>query len=98
MINEHEVVPNCQHANCHHLLYTGKCLNECLKRYHAEVGAGNYAFWRHRGAHNDYLWAECSNCGFRVEAYKAVISEGSDTNYVGVKYKFCPMCGKEMKV
>ena len=98
MINAHEVVPNCPHVECTHQLYTGKCLDECMKRYRAEMGTSNYAFWRHRGAHNDYIWVECSNCGFRVENYKAVVFDGSDTKFKDVKYKFCPICGKEMRV
>lgn len=98
MLNGHEVVPDCRHANCRHLIDTGKCLDECLRRYRVELGANNYAFWRHRGAHNDFLWVECSNCGFRVENYKAVVFDGSDTKFKDVKYKYCPICGKEMKV
>lgn len=56
------------------------------------------AKWKHRAEHNDFIWCECSNCGFRVEAYKAVVSEGRDTNYVAVKYNYCPICGKSMGV
>lgn len=99
MINEHEVILDCPHYNlCTHVLYVGSCRKECFDKRDKELGASNYAFWRHRGAHNDFIWCECSNCGFRVEAYKAVVSKGRDTNYVDVKYKFCPICGKEMKV
>jgi ribosomal protein L33 len=94
MINSHEVVPDCRQANCRHQLDTGKCLDECLKRYRGI----NKAKWKHRGAYNDFIWAECSNCGFRVENYKAVKTGRSDTDYVEVKYKFCPMCGKPMEV
>jgi hypothetical protein len=100
MRNCDNIVPECRHTNCHHQLYTGKCLDACLKRYRAElgIGANNIAYWRHRGAHNDYIWVECSNCGFRVENYKAVVFDCSDTKFKDVKYKFCPICGKEMKV
>lgn len=98
MINVHEVVPGCPHANCRHLLYTGKCLDECLKRYRNELGINNRAKWLHRGKYNDFLWCECSNCGFRVENYTAVVCGKSSTDYVDVKYKFCPMCGKAMEV
>jgi hypothetical protein len=98
VINGNEVVPNCPHVCCTHQLHTGKCLDECIKRYRAEMGTSNHAFWRHRSAYNDFIWCECSNCGFRVEAYKAVVSEDRDTNYVDVKYKYCPICGKEMRV
>lgn len=58
----------------------------------------NIAYWEHRAKHNDYLWVECSNCGFRIENYKAVVLDGSDTKFSEVKYKFCPICGKEMGV
>jgi ribosomal protein L33 len=98
MINAHEVVPDCKHVNCTHLLYTGSCLSECLKRYKSELGVNTEARWTHRGAYNDFIWAECSNCGFRVENYKAVKTGRSDTDYVEAKYKFCPMCGKSMGV
>jgi hypothetical protein len=79
-------------------VHTGKCLDECLRRYRAEINTSNYAFWKHRAAYNDYIWVECSNCGFRVENYKAVVLDGCDTKFKDVKYKFCPICGKEMKV
>jgi predicted RNA-binding Zn-ribbon protein involved in translation (DUF1610 family) len=73
-------------------------MKECFKRREKEMGTNNYAFWRHRGAHNDFIWVECSNCGFREEGHKAVVKDGCDTKFKGVKYKFCPMCGKEMRV
>ena len=57
-----------------------------------------YAYWLHRGRYNDYIWCECSYCGFWVEAYKAVETQRSSTDYVNVRYKFCPICGKEMRV
>lgn len=98
MINSNEVVSNCTHALCTHQLHTGKCLDECLRRYRAEMGTSNYAYWEHRANYNDYLWVQCSNCGFRVENYKAVVFDGSDTKFKDVKYKYCPMCGKEMRV
>jgi hypothetical protein len=98
MRNIDNVVPDCRHANCQHLFYTGSCLQECLKQYINELGINSKARWRHRGAYNDFIWAECSNCGFRVENYKAVKTGRSDTDYVDVKYNFCPMCGKAMEV
>ena len=99
MINGHEVISSCPHYTfCAYLLYTGSCMKECFKRRDKELGASKHAFWRHRGANNDFLWVECSNCGFRVENYKAVEFDGSDTKFKDVKYKFCPICGKEMRV
>lgn len=99
MINTHEVILDCPHyAFCTHLLYVGRCMDECLKRRNREYGFSNKAKWKHRGAHNDFIWAECSNCGFRVENYKAVKMGRSDTDYIEVRYKFCPACGKQMEV
>lgn len=58
----------------------------------------NIAYWEPRAYVKDYLWAECSNCNFRVEAYKAVYVGVSSVDYVATKYKFCPICGKSMRV
>lgn len=55
------------------------------------------AYWQHRGAHNDYIWAECSNCGFREENWKVVKLGKSDTDYVDVKWSYCPKCGAKMR-
>ena len=98
MINAHEVVPDCNNVSCTHLLYTGRCLDRCLSIYKSGLGASGGAYWKSRANHNDFLWVECSNCGFRVENYKAVVCGKSSTDYVDVQYKFCPMCGKEMRV
>jgi predicted RNA-binding Zn-ribbon protein involved in translation (DUF1610 family) len=73
-------------------------MKECFKRREKELGAVSHAYWRHRGEYNDFIWVECSNCGFREEGYKAVVKDGCDTKFKDVKYKFCPMCGKEMRV
>lgn len=97
-INNREIVPDCKLANCRHLIDTGKCLDECLKRYRAELGLRAEAKWKHRAEHNDFIWAECSNCGFREETRKVVYKGCSDTEYVDVKWKYCPMCGKSMGV
>ena len=56
------------------------------------------AKWKNRAEHNDYLWAECSNCGFRVENYKAVKTGRSSTEYTNPIWKYCPKCGAEMSV
>ena len=98
MRNSGEIVPDCKIAPCTFPLYTGRCLDECLKRYRADLGINCEAKWKSRAEHNDFIWTECSNCGFKVEAYKAVVSAGSDTDYVAVKYNFCPICGKRMGV
>lgn len=58
------------------------------------------AIWKERSQHNDYLWAECSNCGFRVQHYYAVETSGHSCNYINVKpdYQYCSRCGKKMYV
>lgn len=56
------------------------------------------AKWKNRAEHNDYLWAECSNCGFRVENYKVVKTGRSSTEYTNPIWKYCPKCGAEMSV
>lgn len=58
----------------------------------------NVAFWNSRKEHNDHTWCSCSNCNFTVENYKAVKQGISSDDYVGVKWKFCPGCGKRMAV
>lgn len=57
-----------------------------------------WAKWQHRAYRNDHLWAECSNCGFLVENYKAVEMGRSSTEYLSVKYRRCPQCEAKMKV
>ena len=98
MINAHEVIQNCPHTMCMTPLYTGKCLDECLKRYRKEMGIEEGAKWKTRAEYNDFLWVECSNCGFRVENYKAVKQIKSNRECDEAIYKFCPMCGKSMGV
>lgn len=50
-------------------------------------------YWKTRQAYNDYLWVECSNCGFRVENYNAVKTGVSSTDIVEIRWHFCPKCG-----
>ena len=54
------------------------------------------AQWKTREKHNDYLWVECSNCGFRVENYKAVETGRSSTDVIGYKWHACPKCTAKM--
>ena len=56
------------------------------------------AYWLHRAQHNDYIWVECSKCGFRVENYKAVVLDYCDTLFKNIKYYYCPICGCKMRV
>ena len=93
------IIHSCNNANCTVPTTTGKCLQACWDRYNRENGiTSDIAYWDHRAQHNDYLWVECSNCKFRVENYVAVILDKSDTKFSGVKYNFCPICGKRMRV
>ena len=96
-----KIIYSCSNAACHEPIHTGRCKDECWRIYRGEKNqkpTDSFAYWRHRGANNDFIWCECSNCGFRVEAYYAVKLGTSSTDYVDVKYKFCPICGKEMRV
>ena len=54
------------------------------------------AQWKTREARNDYLWVECSNCGFMVENYKAVRCKSSDIDVVAYKMNACPKCAARM--
>ena len=56
------------------------------------------AFWENRAEHNDHTWCSCSNCKFTVENYKAVKQGISSDDYVGVRWTFCPKCGKRMAI
>ena len=55
-----------------------------------------YAQWKTREAKNDYLWVECSNCGFLVENYKAIETGKSSTDVIGYKWHACPKCTAKM--
>lgn len=54
------------------------------------------AYWKTREDKNDYLWVECSNCGFMVENYKAVELGCHSTDVIGYKYHSCPICTAKM--
>ena len=62
----------------------------------ADVAPVVHAHWKTREEYNDYLWVECSNCGFRVENYKAVKTGMSSTDIVGNKWNACPACCARM--
>lgn len=62
----------------------------------ADVAPVVHGRWKHRAHLNDFIWAECSNCGFKQENYKVVKMGRSDTDYVGVKWHYCPNCGARM--
>ena len=54
------------------------------------------AHWKTREEENDFLWVECSNCGFLVENYEAVKTGISCTDIVGYKWHACPKCTARM--
>ena len=85
-----------QHAQCDP--YTQGRVDGMKIAISIEEKSQQPAKWKDRAEHNDYIWAECSNCGFRVEAYKAVKTGNSSADYIEVKYNFCPICGKPMTV
>ena len=95
-----KLIYDCPKAACVYSLFTGRCRDKCKKRYKVETAeeSDSFTYWEHRAKHNDYLWVECSNCGFTVENYKAVVLDKCDTKFSEVIYKFCPMCGKAMSV
>ena len=69
------------------------CLLECPPNDDLRQGV-----WKNRAEHNDYIWCECSECGFREEAWKTVKTGTSSSDYVDVKWHFCPKCGAIMSV
>lgn len=87
-------------------------MHECLKCIHFPVcairmggmnlvGCKDYkeeliAQWKTREHRNDYLWVECSNCGFIVENYNAVKLGISSTDVIGYKWHACPKCTAKM--
>lgn len=54
------------------------------------------AQWKTREAKNDYLWVECSNCGFKIENYKAVELGKSSIDVISYKWHACPKCTAKM--
>ena len=78
--------------------YNGVCAVEgelmCLDT--VELEEPIIAQWKTREKHNDYLWVECSNCGFRVENYRAVETGISSTDVIGYKWHACPKCTAKM--
>ena len=70
----------------------------CFYLEHETVNKLKNGYWMNRSKHNDHLWAECSECGFRIENYKAVETGISSDDYVAVKWNYCPKCGSKMEV
>lgn len=63
-----------------------------------ELEEPKYAQWKTREYRNDYLWVECSNCGFIVENYNAVKLGRSSTDVVDYKWHACPKCMAKMRL
>ena len=97
MKTDDKLIYDCPKAGCVYSLFAGRCKDKCRSKHHIEA-TEKFAYWEHRAKYNDFIWVECSNCGFRVENYKAVIADRGDTGFSGVKYNYCPICGKPMKV
>ena len=89
------IIYDCPNTSCKEPLLTGRCKQKCWDIYNGDIG---YAYWERCAKHGDRIWVECSNCGFRTESYNAVILDSRAATFSDVKYKFCPMCGKEMRI
>lgn len=78
--------------------YSGVCAVEseiaCLNAYVFDESTASH--WKTREDKNDFLWVECSNCGFIVENYQAVNLGKSSTDIVGYKWHACPKCTAKM--
>lgn len=63
MLND-GIIHSCNNANCTHPIYTGKCLDECWRRFRGEKKAEeSSAYGDPRVYQHDFLLVECSNCG-----------------------------------
>lgn len=81
----------CSHFTVCSRLMGGMNLDRC-EDYKEEL----VARWKTREKKNDFLWVECSNCGFIVENYKAVNLGKSSTDVIGYKWHACPRCTAKM--
>lgn len=77
---------------------TAVSFNENQARYIESLHIPGKAVWKHRAEHNDFTFAECSNCGFRVENFRCVHIGRGSRDYTGVKWCYCPKCGSVMEV
>ena len=94
---EAKVVSQAEYDN---LKYQFDVLDAELSRLEEKDNAVSFpdGYWNTREAHNDYLWVECSECGYRVENYVAVKTGISSTDIVEVRWHFCPKCGNHKVV
>ena len=56
------------------------------------------AVWEPVAEQGRQAQARCSACGFLVEASRAVETGWNATEFVKIRYKFCPMCGSRMEL
>lgn len=52
------------------------------------------AYWTASG--KGPMFTACSKCGFQIETLRAVETGWTSTEYVGIRYRFCPSCGSPM--
>ena len=82
--------------------YSGVCAVEseiaCLNAYVFDESIA--AHWKTKEDKNDFLWVECSNCGFSVKNYEALkVGDGTDgplAKVIGYNYHACPKCTAKM--
>lgn len=88
---------HCFEQNDNHGQHIADCIFDDITNIpSADVVKVRHAYWKTREEHNDYLWVECSNCGFMVENYKAVKTGNSSTDIIGNKWNGCPICLAKM--
>lgn len=88
--------PRYQHENEDYYSGISQVSSELCDLPTTEAEEFLYAQWKTRAYRNDYIWVECSNCGFLVENYKAIYTGKSSTDIVGYKWHACPKCTAKM--
>ena len=86
---------SCGHKRCSSCLLF-RLAKEKVEQSAADVVKVKHGRWKDRAYLNDYIWAECSNCGFIEENIKVVKLGCSSTDFVGIKWHYCPKCGTKM--
>ena len=96
LLNKMVIEPRYQHEDEDYYSGVAQVAGELVGVPAIELEEPLYAQWKTREAKNDYLWVECSNCGFWVENYKAVELGVSSTDVIGYKWHACPKCTAKM--
>lgn len=84
--------------------FCAKDIESLVSSFHKSIDAHlilsmrKEGYWKDRGDENDFTWSECSECGFIEDSLKTVKVGRSSTDYIGVKYNFCPICGAHMSL